>query len=170
MKQITLIFIALLCTATPPTLAADDAIFYLVRHAEKQKDGTDDPALTDLGERRAETLAHILKAIDFTAIYSTNYKRTMATAAPTAAQKGMKITLYDARPESLKAFSRMMQQQSGTYLIVGHSNTTPVVAGILSAQNLPELEDHQYDHLYIVTVNGTQKPKLKIHYIDPRTP
>ncbi|MBL4671387.1 MAG: hypothetical protein JKX81_03935 [Arenicella sp.] len=42
------------------SLANADGTFYLVRHAEKQDDGTKDPHLTEQGQKRTEYLAQQL--------------------------------------------------------------------------------------------------------------
>jgi len=52
-----------------------DAVFYLVRHAEKELDG-DDPALSDAGYARADALAGVLRDVTLAAIYSTDTRRT----------------------------------------------------------------------------------------------
>lgn len=56
----------------------------LVRHAEKVKDGSNDPILTPEGKVRANELMYILKHVELSAIYSTPYKRTQQTVLPTA--------------------------------------------------------------------------------------
>jgi len=58
---------------------------YLIHHAEKQLD-KDDPALTQCGQYRARQLASILENAKIKKIFSTRYKRTMATATPLAQQ------------------------------------------------------------------------------------
>lgn len=170
MKTFILTVFMVLSSALSIPAGAFDATFYLVRHAEKQVDGTRDPTLTPEGEERAQAIAEALKDVSFDAIYSTNFKRTLATAAPTASQANMTVQQYDPRPDALKAFSESLKMKSGTFLIVGHSNTTPVVAGILAGKELPELLDHQYDHLYKVVHQSDGKAVLTILYTEPRTP
>jgi len=63
-----------------PKLSNDSiTTFYLIRHAEKDRSDSknSDPVLTEKGLKRAENWAKALKDIDFDAIYSTNYKRTI---------------------------------------------------------------------------------------------
>ncbi|MEX0299353.1 MAG: phosphoglycerate mutase family protein, partial [Kordiimonas sp.] len=143
---------------------------YLVRHAKKQSDGTRDPALTKEGKARAKIIPDFLKAVKFDPIYSTDYKRTKATAAPTANQAALDVTIYDPRGEHLTAFIEKLKESNGTYLVVGHSNTTAVVAGALSDQSLPDLHEHQYDRIYVVTRTTDGKTTLAINYTEPRTP
>ena len=171
MTTITRILAAIFILGSSSISYAFDATFYLVRHAEKQNDGTHDPALTSKGVERAQTLANMLKGVQLDAIYSTNYKRTRATAAPTAIQAGLEVILYDPRPETFNKFIRDLKTMNGTFLIVGHSNTTPVVAGALAGQELAELKHHQYDHLYTVQLDELRDDaRLSIQFIEPRTP
>ncbi len=164
-------FIGVVCTLMfMPSVYAFDATFYLVRHAEKQSDGTNDPALTDEGTARAQVIADLLRNEKLDAVYSTGYKRTRATAAPTANQAGLDVTLYDPKAEQFSAFIDKLKVSNGTYLVVGHSNTTAVVAGALSDQPLPDLEEHQYDHVYVVTRSDNGHATLTIKYTEPRTP
>lgn len=56
----------------------------LVRHAEKVQDGSANPDLTKAGELRAIELAYMLRAEAIAGVFSTDYTRTIKTAAPTA--------------------------------------------------------------------------------------
>ena len=55
----------------------------VVRHADKIDD-TDDAVLSPTGEAQAKRLAHVLKDVGIGAIYTTQFKRTIHTAAPLA--------------------------------------------------------------------------------------
>ncbi|MEM9181015.1 MAG: histidine phosphatase family protein [Pseudomonadota bacterium] len=122
---------------------------YLVRHAEKQLGN--DPSLTPAGQTRAETLAEILSDKGLTQIYSTDYKRTLATAAPIAARTGLEIELYDA--SDLAAFANTLRATEGVHLVVGHSNTTPPLVQALGGDPGSDIDEaSEYDRLYIVTI------------------
>lgn len=142
----------ILLTACAMTASQPDATYYLVRHAEKTKDKKD-PALTEVGEKRAQDLAERFKNTPLTKIYSSDYKRTRDTAAPVAAAKGLKVTLYD--PRDLEKFSKNVLSETGHILIVGHSNTTPSLSGLLGGQSGdPIVEATEYDRFYIIARNG----------------
>jgi len=47
---------------------------YLVRHAEKQSDGSRDPTLTEIGKNRSEQLAVWFQDKGITEIWSSDYK------------------------------------------------------------------------------------------------
>jgi len=158
---------ALVCIFASTTIAAD-SIIYLVRHAEKQSDGTHDPSLTKAGHERAQATAKRLTDKGLKAIFSTDYKRTKETAAPTAKATGLLVQSYN--PRTLEAFAKELKLAPTTALVVGHSNTTPVLVNFLAGTKYPLLEDHQYDHLYIVTLKDEGAASVTIEYIEPLTP
>ena len=134
--------------------------FILVRHAEKG-DG-DDPDLTPEGAARAERLRDRLAQEHVTKIYSTDTRRTRQTAAPTAEEAGLEVMVYS--PDDLDGFARSLKQQSSgeTVLIVGHSNTTPALANLLSETGqLTAFDDSDYGNLLIVSVPQTGKARVE---------
>jgi phosphohistidine phosphatase SixA len=131
-----------------------DATYYLVRHAEKIL-GVKDPPLTQEGYKRADDLAQRLDGIDLSKIYSTNYIRTLETAVPTANAKSLETVLYD--PNDLEGFAQKLLSETGTILIVGHSNTTPDLAKYLGSEPGPDIvEASEYDRLYIIRRQGAK--------------
>lgn len=142
------------------TAAQVPTTFILVRHAEKEQDGTKDPELSAEGKARAIRLATLLQNTAISAIYSTPFKRTQNTIAPLATSKGIEVNLYEgSKPEEI---DRMLKQHpGGTVLVVGHSNTIPGVANYLTGQNaIKNFEDSEYGHLLIVTLLEKGKANL----------
>lgn len=135
------------------TLAQQAAtVVYLVRHAEKQIDGTPDPALTPQGTARAALLDHMLMDAGLTHIHSTEFRRTQLTAAPVAASTGLEVAPYN--PRELPTFAAWLKNNPGRHLVSGHSNTTPeLVAALGGEPGDPIEEEHEYDRLYIVTIS-----------------
>lgn len=132
-------------------LPTSDATYFLVRHAEKSAEKPD-PALTGKGQKRAKDLAARLAKTPLSKIYTTDYRRTRDTAGPIAATKGLEVILYD--PRDLEAFSRRLLSETGHILVVGHSNTTPSLSGLLGGMTgEPIVEATEYNRLYIVTRN-----------------
>lgn len=130
----------------------EPSIIFLVRHAEKMN-FSKDPELSEYGKKRALELANILKDTKIEYVHSSNYKRTRTTAAPTAKQFGLEISIYD--PRELKVLAREVKFQGGTHLIVGHSNTTPELATLLGGDAVSPINDaKEFDRLYIVTVTA----------------
>ncbi len=145
-------FAALSCLAACQLGPADTApgTVYLVRHAEKTTVNPD-PGLTLAGEQRAQQLADRLETAGVTAIWTTDYARTRATAAPLAERLGVEVRLYS--PGDLPGFAEYLQTHpEETALVVGHSNTTPQLVELLGGDpGAPINEAGEYDRLYIVS-------------------
>ncbi len=137
--------------AGPSQDVNETTIVYLVRHAEKQAGAN--PSLTAGGKTRADQLAERLAGAELQYIHSTNYRRTLETAAPVAQEFGLDVQLYD--PRDLPAFARQVKEQGGRHLVVGHSNTTPALVSALGGDpGTPIDEKSEYDRLYIVTFSA----------------
>lgn len=137
---------------------AKTTTYYLIRHAEKdQSDKTNrDPHLTEKGQKRAKNWANILKDVNFDMVYSTNYYRTKETATPTAKAKDLKITYYNPRNLNSKEF--LKQTKGKTVLIVGHSNSTPMLTNaLLGEKKYDQISEDNNSNLYIVTVTEKEK-------------
>jgi len=169
MKKIAWIIMAVAVGLYAYTTAqADDQTIYLIRHAEKVADGTRDPVLTDVGNKRAKTYAKYFADKNIKAIYSSNTQRTLQTAAPTAAANGLEIEMYN--PGDLEAMADLAMDLGTTIVVVGHSNTTAVLANILMGGELPDLEDHHYDRVYIVVLKDDGTGSVRIEHVEPLTP
>lgn len=169
MKQFLIAAIVAFGLAIP--VQAEAGTFYLVRHAEKQSDGTKDPSLTAAGVARAGVLAEQLKDVAFTKVISTNRKRTRMTAALVAAQAGLEINICDkCSADDMPALATSLREAGGTVLVVGHSHTTPMLAAALTGQKIDELKEHQYDRLYVVVISENGNSSLIRQYTQPLTP
>ena len=125
---------------------------YFIRHAEKV-DSSNNPDLSTFGLERAAHWNEIFSDIPFDAIYSTDFTRTKQTAAPTAANKKIDITIYDAKNIDFQKFKT--DNLGKTVLVVGHSNTIPDFVNKLINQDVySNIEDKTFGNLYIVTLNG----------------
>ncbi|GMQ26413.1 phosphoglycerate mutase family protein [Algoriphagus sp. oki45] len=124
---------------------------YIVRHAEKQLDGSD-PELLQVGQIRAKKLAQILQNEDIKHVFSTDYKRTRLTALPTAEQAILNIQSYD--PSNHDALVEQLKSLEGNILVVGHSNTVSQLANYFvgEGEKYADLEDVEYDFIYVVTL------------------
>lgn len=130
--------------------AAQAVVVYLVRHAEKASGGKD-PELTEAGRARALTLSRTLGDAGIDAIHSTDFKRTRQTAAPLAERLGIEVRTYDW--DELQALAAAMRAAGGRHLVVGHSDTTPELVGLLGGEPGPAIDEpSEYDRLYMVTI------------------
>ncbi|MCO6480839.1 MAG: histidine phosphatase family protein [Phaeodactylibacter sp.] len=143
--------------------------FILVRHAEKADDGTDDPPLTTAGEARAQHLSFMLQQSGITAIYSTPFKRNQATAAPLANRLGMSVNIYGSNRKIADFLDEVRAKHTGEkVLIIGHSNTVPVMLNALSGSNeYSGLAENAYDDLFVVEVTGEKHSVLHLKYSPP---
>lgn len=131
----------------PDSKLSAPVTIFLVRHAEKQ--GGDDPALTEGGAIRAEALSDLLRDANVAHIHSSDYRRTRDTAAPLADRLGLAVRLYD--PRDLPGMAEGLLASEGTHLVVGHSNTTPQLTELLGGEGgTPIVEATEYDRLYLV--------------------
>jgi len=129
-------------------------VIYLVRHAEKAKEGGRDPLLTKEGTARALRLKAILEDADIDKVYATAYQRTQLTAAPTANAYSKTVQDYD--PRDLKGFAKTLRTaaKGNSLLVVGHSNTTPTLVNeLIGTQEFPMIEESEYGDLFVVTIS-----------------
>ena len=134
---------------------------YLVRHAEKEAEDAGDPSLSSCGELRVQALVKILSDIRLKSIYSTPFERTLSTADPIAQSKQLEIRIYD--PSRLREFSQLLLDAQQDALVVGHSNTTGVLAGLLVDESEEAFDEDIYDRLYQVVISGKQARVNLLH-------
>lgn len=136
----------------------------LVRHAEKADDGTSDPALTTIGQERAQRLAGMLAPSKVDAVYSTPYQRTRLTGHPLAKLMNLEMKEYDPRDQDFVA-TVVKDHPSQTILLVGHSNTVPMmVNNLIGEQRYEQLDEKEYDKLFIVEVASGKGKALVLSF------
>lgn len=131
-------------------------VVFLVRHAEKAEDGTDDPPLAVAGQIRVRILGALLADAGLTHVHTTDWKRTRETARPIAEAAGLEYALYD--PGAPDEVAEAIKATPGTHLVVGHSNTTPQLVSALGGDPSSPIDELEYDRLYVVTVLPDQAP------------
>lgn len=162
MKYILLFLIASLFAAC--SSRQQSKTIYIVRHAEKQLSGND-PELSVAGNVRAKKLAQILADKEIKHVFSTDYKRTRLTAAPTASEAGVKIEIYD--PKNHDELVEKLRMMDGNVLVIGHSNTVGQAVNYFvgDGENYENLEDWEYDYIYEVSLEkgGTSSVNRKTY-------
>jgi broad specificity phosphatase PhoE len=137
---------------------------YLVRHAEKQAAPAGDPPLTEAGRARAAELLRIMGPLGIRTIITSQYLRTKETAGPLAAASGITplvIPMAADRtapggiaPRSIKELvDRILEHKGESVLVVGHSNTLPLIIKGLGGAPVPDIPDAEYDNLFVVTIS-----------------
>jgi len=123
---------------------------YLIRHAEKQQDGSHDPELTEAGKNRSRRLAKWFLDKDITDIWSSDYRRTRDTAMPLLIQLGLELSIYDPRDQATLVRNLLDRQHNA--LIVGHSNTIPELARLLCGCTISDMGELEHDRLIVITI------------------
>ena len=157
-----LFIMTLACTLTMPTMAAD---IFVVRHAEKQIDGSKDPGLTQVGLKRASDLAEFLASAQIQHVYTTDFRRTRLTAAPSALQAGVELTIYDHN--DLPKAAMQLSKLEHNALVVGHSNTTPEMVKLLGGDAGEDIPEWQYDRIYLVRINKQHAVDTLLLHLQP---
>ncbi len=159
--------------ANPETASKDnDSIeevttYYFIRHAEKDTSDSanKDPELAEEGVKRAEKWAEVFKEITFDIIYSSDYKRTRATAQRVADSQSKEVQIYNAgklNDDSFKANTK-----GKTVLVVGHSNTNPAFVNyILEEKRYEDIPETESGSLFIVTVFPDGSKQSQVLYIN----
>ena len=153
--------LCLLLIGSIHSYAQTESTIILVRHAEKMDDSRD-PELSKIGEQRAHMLYEMLVDMNVNQVYSTSYKRTQSTAKPLADSLSLHVQSYD--PRDLEGFAAELKQKEGVILVVGHSNTTPMLTSLLSGQKLEKIDESDYDNLFIVSFSGGSPRLFHLHY------
>ena len=144
-----------------------------VRHAEKAVDGGSDPELSAAGRRRVAELtrqlvdADVVAGID--AIYVTQYKRTQETARPLADALGLPINQYDAADTEAVLETILKRHKGKIILVVGHSNTLPVlIANLGASKKVPPIAEDEYDNIYVISIPWFGKTKtIRLRFGEP---
>ena len=159
-KLIPALLFFMLCFTKEHLIAQIDGesfTIYLIRHSEKDilSENQLDPCLTTCGIKRSEYLRSFFEDIDIKNVYSTNYLRTIKTAMPTALSKKVGIQYYDSN--NLKLFSEQLLSSKQNSIVVGHSNTTPILAGLLIDKDMNPFNENIYNRVYKVLISQKNK-------------
>ncbi len=159
------VFVSACEPPSPDEQSGEFTTVLLVRHAEKELSG-DDPGLTELGAERAAKLTHVAGEMGVTAVYSTQFLRTRATAIPLAERLGLDVNIVSASDSLATEMANIVltQHAGDVVAIVNHSNTVPPIIEALGVTPAPVIEDDEYDDLYIVII----APSGSVHMVPLR--
>jgi broad specificity phosphatase PhoE len=143
------------------TYANAAPVVFIVRHAEKASTGDKDPDLSAQGQKRADALAHILKDLQITSVFVTEFKRTQETAVPTARAAQLSPTVIPAN--DIGALVEKLRALNGNALVVGHGNTIPDLLKALGIATPVSIPEDDYSEIFAVLVGGTPQ-LLRLHY------
>lgn len=151
-------------TADRDRAAAGPAtIVVIVRHAEKLDD-SEDPPLSEKGRQRAELLAQMLANMPVAGLYATEFLRTHETLAPLAEQ--FQLPVHEVHSDSTPELVREILAQFGGKVVVtaGHSGSVPRILRELGAGDYPELDEKEYDQLFIAVADETRTTVLPLQF------
>ena len=150
------LFIVLLCSSCYNT-------YYVVRHAEKvlTPPNASDPALTDAGVKRSNDLNNFFGNKKPDSIFVSKYLRSLQTAAPSATSAGViPIIINQSDSNNIDAFiKRLNKMHKKTVLVVGHTNTVPLIVKRLCGETINPIPETDYDNLFIIR-GGRNSRKL----------
>jgi 2,3-bisphosphoglycerate-dependent phosphoglycerate mutase len=136
----------------------------VVRHAEKASDADDSP-LTELGAQRAQALVRAAEGAGVHAVYSSQFKRNLDTAAPVAQRFRLGVTQMPVNLNNPGDYGQtlardILDKHAGrTIVVVGHANTVgPTVEAL--TRRPAQLGDIQYTDLFVVVVPAEGEAKL----------
>ena len=145
-----LLLLALAACATPaPGPAAPG--WYVMRHLQKGEG--QDPPLSAEGQRNARRLIDVFGKDPPGAIYVSTTRRALETAGPLAAKLGVTVKEYD--PRDTPGLVARAKAETGTVLIVGHSNTVPEIVAGLGGARPADLAETDYGDIFRVRRDGS---------------
>jgi broad specificity phosphatase PhoE len=136
----------------------------VVRHAEKV-DSSEDPDLSDIGEKRALQLSRLLNNANVAALFSTQYKRTQQTLQPLARKLDLKILMTDASMTDELIEKILTDFPGKTVVVASHSDKVTEIIEGLGGRSVGYLDESEYDSLFVVTLlNDSTARVLHLKY------
>jgi len=152
------LFAAVLLSWLPSALPA--ATIILVRHAERGSAMTSDVPISSVGEERAVVLSQVLKDTGIQRVFVTALLRTRQTAAPIAIRLHLEpVVIPPDDTDALVSQLRALKEDE-TALVVGHSDTVPLIIERLGGGKIAPIADSEYDRLIVVVTNLSGKGKV----------
>lgn len=137
----------------------------LLRHAEKDlspEQNASDPELSAAGKERAQRLIKAIKKYKPYAIYSSDYKRTRATAAPLAEKYQITVQIYDPRKLN-DIFTAIKESKARRIVVAGHNNTTPALVNLFAGENkFKQLDENEYDKIFILKFKNGKLKRIEL--------
>ncbi len=169
MKRLLLATALSLLTAAPAL--AQTVI--IVRHAEKV-DASADPVLSETGQARAQALSAALRDAHPVLVLTSPLQRTIQTAAPTAeyhSAPSEPVSLDGGGAAHVAATVARVRAlpEDATVLIVGHSNTVPLIARALGYAEAADMPECEYDRMTVLHLMGDAAHGEVSRYGEPTT-
>jgi len=157
MRRLTFVLLLFLSVSVAPA----GPTIVIVRHAEKAANAGNDPDLSPAGQARADALARVLKDSGIAAIFTSEFKRTQQTAAPTARSLGISPIVVSAKDTT--ALLAKLRELNGNALVVGHGDTIPNLVKALGVDTPINISENDYTELFVVML-GEKSQLFHLHY------
>lgn len=169
MKRLLLATALSLLTAAP--VLAQTVV--IVRHAEKA-DASADPALSEAGRARAQALSAALRDAHPVLVLTSPLQRTIQTGAPTAeyhsaASEPVSLDGGGAAHVAATVARIRALPEDATVLVVGHSNTVPLIARALGYAEAADMPECEYDRMTVLHLMGDAAHGEVSRYGEPTT-
>lgn len=140
-------------------MTPDGTTVILIRHAERlATPGNNDPHLSAAGKARAQLLLHVLDQAEVSAIYTSEFIRTKETAQPLAEALGLS-PIEASEAQDIKK-DILLNHAGKTVLVVGHTNTVPEVIRLFGDNSGHEIDDSEFDNMFIATVLSEDRVRV----------
>ena len=130
--------------------------YYFIRHAESNGHRSTNPHLSTLGLKRIKKYAEFFNSKKIDTVFTTNTNRTIETANAIAKTNGTPIIFYDPLKVDYQQFFKEHKNQ--TYVIVGHSDSTPNFANhIIGRPKYSQMVEENFSDIFevVIDVNNT---------------
>lgn len=154
------------------TTSCGTTYYYVVRHAEKERQ-TDDTPLSEKGFRRAEDLAERLSGANIERVYVSDRLRTLQTAQPTVSRFAAECIIIP-KEEVERLVSELRETSGKSVLVVWHSEELPLIVNSLSPADTIGTVGDEFNNLFIIKKEiffGQQTIQLqRLTYGEPNDP
>lgn len=136
--------------------------FAVVRHAETVQSSARNPDLSQVGKSRASHLSAILfRHGQLSNVFSTDFRRTRATAQPSARRIANQtnpgthkpIFIYSSVPQLTSALDSL--SHGSQVLVVGHSNTVPQILRAFDPSINVTIPTSEHDNLFLIAESSS---------------
>lgn len=134
--------------------------FVIVRHTEKAEEPKGDPVLSDDGAQRARKLARMLSSAEVSALYAcADHQRTALTLGPLS-ESGLAINKPSDADLVASIDDLVERHRGGLVVIASHSNVVPALVRQLSGIDVGEIDESEYDDLFVLSKSGNRPASL----------
>jgi len=156
-KTIAVALLVAFASAVSPAATTVQPNIYVMRHLHTPA-GVSDPDLTAEGMKYAQAVSKSFERDPPSVIYVSSTKRAQQTAAPLAERLKLTPKIYD--PRDTPGLIAAVSAETGTVLIVGHSNTVPDIVEKLGGQRPADLTHEDFGDIWHIA--GPEKTTTRV--------